>query len=144
MKYSTFLWNIHRQLVQKDANENGAVNPVLVMGSLKAIVPPVCPICSRSFREQFFCVNSAVGIAIGYWLGDRGFGVRVPVGQEFSLLQIVKTGTGANPTSYPMGTGALSPRVKRPGREADYSFPASAEVKKIWNYTSTPPYAFIA
>jgi hypothetical protein len=29
-----------------------------------------------------------------------------------------------------MGTGALSPGVKRPGREADYSPPTIAEVEK--------------
>jgi hypothetical protein len=40
--------------------------------------------------------------------------------------------------------GALSPRVKRQGREADHSPPASAEDKKTWIYTSTPPYAFKA
>jgi hypothetical protein len=34
--------------------------------------------------------------------------------------------------------GALSPGVKRPGREDDHSPPTSAEVKKIWIYTSTP------
>jgi hypothetical protein len=27
----------------------------------------------------------------------------------------------------------------RPGREADHSPPSSAEVKKAWSYTSTPP-----
>jgi hypothetical protein len=35
--------------------------------------------------------------------------------------------------------GALSP-----GREAEHSSPASAGVKKMWIYTSTPPYAFMA
>jgi hypothetical protein len=39
--------------------------------------------------------------------------------------------------------GAISPGVKRPGREADHSPPASAEVKKMWTYTSLPPYAFM-
>jgi hypothetical protein len=39
--------------------------------------------------------------------------------------------------------GALSPAVKGPGREADQSAATSAEVKKMWIYTSTPPYAFI-
>jgi len=29
--------------------------------------------------------------------------------------------------------------VKRPGREADYQPPSSAEVKNAWNYTSSPP-----
>jgi hypothetical protein len=38
---------------------------------------------------------------------------------------------------------APSPEVKRPGNEADHSPPASAEVKKIWIYTSTPLYAFM-
>jgi hypothetical protein len=33
--------------------------------------------------------------------------------------------------------GALIPGVKRPGREADYSPPSSAEVKNAWSYTST-------
>jgi hypothetical protein len=35
------------------------------------------------------------------------------------------------------------PGVKRPGREADYTPPASAEVKKMWIYISIPPYAFM-
>jgi hypothetical protein len=35
--------------------------------------------------------------------------------------------------------GSLPPRVKRPGRSANHSPPASAEVKKVWIYTSTPP-----
>jgi hypothetical protein len=34
--------------------------------------------------------------------------------------------------------GALSPGVKRLGREADHPPPASTEVKKMWIYTSTP------
>jgi hypothetical protein len=36
------------------------------------------------------------------------------------------------PTQPPIQwvSGALSPRVKRPGREADHSLPTSAEVKK--------------
>jgi hypothetical protein len=52
--------------------------------------------------------------------------------QEFSCLLVVQTGSVVRPASYPMGTGALSPEVKRPGREADHSPPASAEVKKMW------------
>jgi hypothetical protein len=35
--------------------------------------------------------------------------------------------------------GALSPVIKRPGRENDHSPPTNAEVKKTWAYTSTPP-----
>jgi hypothetical protein len=40
--------------------------------------------------------------------------------------------------------GVLSLGVKRPGRESDHSPPANAEVKKMWIYTSNPPYAFMA
>jgi hypothetical protein len=43
-----------------------------------------------------------------------------------------------------MDTGGSFPGVKRPGREADHSTPASAEVKKTWIYTSTPLYVFMA
>jgi hypothetical protein len=40
--------------------------------------------------------------------------------------------------------GALSPEVKQPGRESNHSPPNSAEVKKMWIYTSTLLYAFMA
>jgi hypothetical protein len=48
------------------------------------------------------------------------------------------------PTQTPIQRvpGALSPRVKRQGRKADHSPPASAEVKEMWIYTSTPSYVF--
>jgi hypothetical protein len=51
-------------------------------------------------------------------------------GQKFSLLHVVQTGSGVHPTSYPMGTTAVFPEVKRRGREADHSPPVSVEVKK--------------
>jgi hypothetical protein len=40
--------------------------------------------------------------------------------------------------------GALSPRVKRPGREADYTPPSNAVVNNSWSYTSSPTCVFIA
>jgi hypothetical protein len=36
------------------------------------------------------------------------------------------------------------PGVKRPESEADHSPAINAEVKKMWIYTSTPPYVFMA
>jgi hypothetical protein len=60
-------------------------------------------------------------------------------GEEFSFLNVVQTGSVTHPASYPKGTGDLSPAVQWPGREADQSSPTSAEVKKMWIYTSTPP-----
>jgi hypothetical protein len=76
--------------------------------------------------------------ATAYGLEDQRFGVGSRLGQEFSLLH-VQPHSGVHPTSYPMGAGVLSPGVKRQEREADHSPPASAEAKKIWIYTSTPP-----
>jgi hypothetical protein len=35
-------------------------------------------------------------------------------------------------------------QARWPGREADHSLPTSAEVKRTWIYTSTPPYIFMA
>jgi hypothetical protein len=67
----------------------------------------------------------------GYGLGDRMIGVRFPAGGgNFSLHHRVQTGSEAHPASYPVGTGDLSLRVKRPGREADHSPLSSAEVKE--------------
>jgi hypothetical protein len=45
-------------------------------------------------------------------------------------------------TPFKMVRGTLAPGVKRPGREADLP-PPSAEVKKTWISTSTPPSAFM-
>jgi hypothetical protein len=42
-----------------------------------------------------------------------------------------------------MVQGSLSQGIKQQRREADYSS-TSAEVKKMWIYTSTPPYVFMA
>jgi hypothetical protein len=56
----------------------------------------------------------------------------------------IQTGSGAHTASCPMGTGDLTPGVKRPGRDADYSRPSSAEAKKVWSYTFTPQYIFKA
>jgi hypothetical protein len=39
---------------------------------------------------------------------------------------------------------ALSPGIKQKRHEANHSPLTSAEVKKMWIYTSTPPYAFMA
>jgi hypothetical protein len=85
--------------------------------------------------------DSAVGIATGYGLDDRGDGVRFMVGSRSPSRPDWFWGP---PNLLSNGyRGALSPGVKRQGREADQSPPASAEVKKMW-YTSTPPHAFMA
>jgi hypothetical protein len=67
-------------------------------------------------------------------------------GRDKNFLFSISSRLALGPTQAPSQwlPGALSPGVKRPVREADHSPPASAEVKKMWFYTSTPPYAFMA
>jgi hypothetical protein len=81
--------------------------------------------------------DSVFGIATIYGLDDRGVRVRIPV-----VSSIFASPRRQPPVQWV--PGALSPRIKRPGREADHLPPASTEVNKIWIYTSTPPYAFMA
>jgi hypothetical protein len=40
--------------------------------------------------------------------------------------------------------GALSSGIKPQGLEADHSPSASIEIKKMWIYISTPPYALMS
>jgi hypothetical protein len=51
----------------------------------------------------------------------------------------VQTGSGAHPASYSVGTDALSPCVKWPGREVDHIPTSSTDLKNEWSYTSTHP-----
>jgi hypothetical protein len=85
---------------------------------------------------------TGAGIATGYGLDDRGVGVRVPVGSRILFTSSTPDLGFTQPIQWV--PGALSPGVKRPGREADHSPPASVEVKKMWIYTSTSPHAFLA
>jgi hypothetical protein len=81
--------------------------------------------------------NRAVGITTGYGLDDRGVAVRVPVVSSKPALGPTQ------PSTQWVSNGDFSPSVKLPGREADHSPPASAEIKKTWLYTSTSPYVFM-
>jgi hypothetical protein len=87
--------------------------------------------------------ESAVGIATAYGLDDRGVAVRVPVR---SRIFSASSRPALGPTQPPIQwvPGVLSVGMKRTGREFDHSPTANAEVKKMWMYTSTPPYAFMA
>jgi hypothetical protein len=83
--------------------------------------------------------DKAVGIATGYELDGRRVGVQAPEGSRFFTSRSRPDRLWGS-----MGTEGPCPGVKRPGREADHSPPNSAEVKKTWVYTSTPPYVFMA
>jgi hypothetical protein len=46
--------------------------------------------------------------------------------QYYHKVRIVQNGSGAHPTSFPMGTVGSFPAGKAPGRGADHSPPSSA------------------
>jgi hypothetical protein len=89
--------------------------------------------------------DSIVGIATDYGLDDGGVGVRVPVGSSIFTSPRHPDRFLSPPSLLSNGyLGFFSRGVKRQGCEADHLSPTSAEDKKIWNNTSTPPYAFTA
>jgi hypothetical protein len=60
--------------------------------------------------------DSSVGITLGYGLDDRGSRVRFPAGAgNFSLHHRVQNGSGAHPSSYPVGTRGSLPGGKAIG-----------------------------
>jgi hypothetical protein len=70
--------------------------------------------------------DSSVGIATSYGLDGRGIGVRVPVVVGIFLFSISsRPALGFTQPPIQWVPGALSPGVKRPGREADHSPAAS-------------------
>jgi hypothetical protein len=88
--------------------------------------------------------GSVVGKVTGYRLNDRGVGVWVPVESRIFSSPRRPNRSSSSPNLLFNRYRGPFPGVKRPGREADHSTPASAEVNKIWIYTSTSLYAFIA
>jgi hypothetical protein len=62
--------------------------------------------------------------------GNRAIEVQsLAEARDFSSNLCVQTGFGAQPASYPLGTGGPFPGHKaRPGRDADHSPPSSAKV----------------
>jgi hypothetical protein len=106
--------------------------------------------CDKLWTKCCMCgveqiISSSVCRATSYGLDDRGVGFRVPVGSRNFLFS-----TSSRPAMEPIQPpiqwvpGAICTGIKRPGREADHSLPNSTEVKKIWIYTTTPPYVFMA
>jgi hypothetical protein len=149
---SIFLWVASLMTMMHYKNHNTSVPlvhqciPVLLTTSSHRS----SPFCTKSFwtssngfiiitrRNYLRSRDSVVGTATGYGLDDRGFGVWVPAGSRIFS-------SPSRPFSIFLSNECrgLFPGVKRPGLEVNHSSPASAEVKKMWIYTSTPPYAFM-
>jgi hypothetical protein len=81
--------------------------------------------------------DSLISIAKGYVAMCWTTGVQLPEEErDFSPFRNLKIRSAAHPASYTMGTGAISPVIKRLGSEADHSTPPSTEVK---NCGAIPP-----
>jgi hypothetical protein len=98
----------------------------------------------KAYFKSYTMTGSVVDTVAGYRLDNRWVGVQGPVEPRIFCSPCRQTSSVVHPASYPMGTGALSLRVKQLGREAEHSPPTSVEAKKMWIYTPTPPHAFMA
>jgi hypothetical protein len=87
---------------------------------------------------------SAVGLATGYGLDDQGFGVRDPMGVRIFTFLYCPDRLWGSPNLLSYEYRGLFPRGKAAGVRSWHSPPTSAEVKKMWIYTSIPPYVFMA
>jgi hypothetical protein len=80
--------------------------------------------------------DSSICIATGYGLYDQGGGSSSP-----GRVKNFHFSISSRPA---LGYRGSFPGLKQQGREADHSLPTGAEVKKMWIYTSPPPYVFMA
>jgi hypothetical protein len=87
--------------------------------------------------------NSLVSIATGYGLDEEGSNSSPGGVKNFLFSKSSRQALGFTQPPKRWVPGAYSPGVKRPGRDADHSPPASAEVKKMWIHIAIPPYAFL-
>jgi hypothetical protein len=86
-----------------------------------------------------------VDIATGYGLENQCVGVLVLVASKtFRFSTSFWPVLEPTQTSIRLVTEPHSQGVKWPERDAEYSRPTSAEFKKTWIHTSTPPYVFMA
>jgi len=85
--------------------------------------------------------GSSVSVVSGYVLDDRTTADRSPAkAGDFSSSLCVQTGSGAHPASRPIGTGVLSPGVKR-GRDVTLTTDPHLVPRSIMSrsYTFSPP-----
>jgi hypothetical protein len=78
--------------------------------------------------------GNEISTKTGLRVGRQGFDSREGQGIFFGTASRPSLGPIKPP--IPWVPGALSPRVKRQGREAYHSPPSSGEVRNAWSYTS--------
>jgi hypothetical protein len=90
--------------------------------------------------------GSSVSIVSGYGLDERAIEVRSQAeAKDFSSTLCVQTGSEAHPASCTMGTGVLSPGLKRGRGKTLTTHPHLVLRSRMSrSYTSSPPSAFMA
>jgi hypothetical protein len=83
-----------------------------------------------SWRSRYSCWLRA-----GWWRGRNSSPSRV---KNFLFSKSSRPALGSTQSPMQWVPGALSPRVKRPGREADHSPQARGEVKNVDLYIHSP------
>jgi hypothetical protein len=87
--------------------------------------------------------DSVVRIATSYGLDDRGVGVRVPVGSRI-FSKSSRPALGSTQTPIQWVRGALSQWESGWGVKLTTHLQLVPRSRKMWIYTSPPPYAFMA
>jgi hypothetical protein len=103
--------------------------------------------CSSVTSTTFYQTTNKLFGFSRYWLWDgrlRGRSSSSGDCKNFLFCKSLRLALGSTQPPIQWVPGALSSGVKRPGREAEHSPATSVEVKKMWIYTSTLPYAFMA
>jgi hypothetical protein len=98
---------------QRTQEASGAASPVPTwpLGQRLSFPVSLCQVLAPSYRSP---AVSRVAQSVQCLTMDWTAGVRSPTeAEDFSSNLCVQTGSGAHPASYTMGTGALSPGVKR-------------------------------
>jgi hypothetical protein len=93
----------------------------------------ICSYFSLKIRSR----GSSVSIVTRLQAKTAGFVFRQELGFLFATSSRPTLGSTQPPMQWV--SAAISPEVKRPGREADHSFPSGAKIKNVSSYTFTPP-----
>jgi hypothetical protein len=85
--------------------------------------------------------DSSVSTVTRLQAGRSGFGPRQGQG-IFLIVTVSRLDLGPTDPPIKWVTVSLSPRIKRPGREADHSPPSISYVQNVWGCKSTPSIRF--
>jgi hypothetical protein len=125
-------------------NTNSIYLSVLLIKLRSYIIRPMLPEEHVIYVMDIFLVCIYICIRYSDWLWPRCRSSSPGRGKIFLFSSLSRQVLGSTQPPIQWVLGALSPRVKRPGRETDHLPPISAKMKNTWIYTSTPPYTFMA